>query len=585
MGWLNKYPDGGTVKPPKTKIQPINFVQQDNLRQLPMFDAREISRANSLKKETYVSQSKEKSLYQQKIDLNKKKQYADANPNAKLVNGQLEEINPNRSLTGRAVSPNAKRLDKGLEHILDGLDAASYITGAGALAKPLLRKAATYLTEKTALKNAYKLNPYAFKPSEGMMYRGIGKEGVDDALSSGVFRAKQYNLPKNETFRDILNRPKNFNNTYYSQDFKVADNYGKGYIAEVPENSANFYNRYSNRNPWSKVTNEQIPIEKGKILKKDWIKGYKEVPKNTNGDVWWNGKGYQSTPTSSKEIVRGPIDYSQEPNFRGRNPIFNAEAYGNSVKTPYVPPTTDPKLMSYLNTEKIVGSNSNGALNPGLTNITQASQENTQTGFFGWFKKSKPTSEPKSNVVYSHHIYRDNPKLSEEAMNYAGMRQQEDLKILQDFRNVEDGEAWKYSPEEVSNMRNKYTQLKNQQDQGLDYWRNYYITKLQNSQKGKIVFDIDKYRDPTFMSSTKPEQWYGGLNDKFNMRAWHQSDFKNYKTNSSLSTYEKAKDAGRQDAGKVFKSLYKEHEISPLDLVNLPKNRNGGTINGWLNKY
>ena len=47
MGWLNKYPDGGAVKPPKTKIQPINFVRQDNLRQLPMFDQKAIADFNS----------------------------------------------------------------------------------------------------------------------------------------------------------------------------------------------------------------------------------------------------------------------------------------------------------------------------------------------------------------------------------------------------------------------------------------------------------------------------------------------------------------------------------------------------------
>ena len=37
---------------------------------------------------------------------------------------------------------------------------------------------------------------------------------------------------------------KEFSKTYYSPKFEIADRYGKGFIAEVPKNSAEFKPRY-----------------------------------------------------------------------------------------------------------------------------------------------------------------------------------------------------------------------------------------------------------------------------------------------------------------------------------------------------
>jgi len=53
------------------------------------------------------------------------------------------------------------------------------------------KNAGKYLTEETALKNAYKLNPYAFKANPEAYYRMVGKEGIKDATESGIIRANQ----------------------------------------------------------------------------------------------------------------------------------------------------------------------------------------------------------------------------------------------------------------------------------------------------------------------------------------------------------------------------------------------------------
>lgn len=180
-------------------------------------------------------------------------------------------------LLNRAAS--SKIAANAMENIVEPMLAIEMGMGAGKLAKPALEAAGKYLTEKTALKNAYKLNPYAFKPTEGMMYRGLGKEGMEDALASGVFRAKQDVEP---SMVGRFNVAKQFNKAYFSPKFKVADDYGQGYIAEVPRAASDWGKRYA-RTDWSQIAKKDIPTTEGKILKKDWLRGYKEVPKKENG--------------------------------------------------------------------------------------------------------------------------------------------------------------------------------------------------------------------------------------------------------------------------------------------------------------
>ena len=128
---------------------------------------------------------------------------------------------------------------------------------------------------KAGIQNTYKLNPWAFKPSSNNLYRGLGESGVKDAFESGVLRPRPVEL--RDIGKDIVTdsgktfrlKGKTFDKTYYSPEFKIADRYGNGYIAEVPKNSATFNNRYRAGKDWSMHTTEQIPIGKANILKKD----------------------------------------------------------------------------------------------------------------------------------------------------------------------------------------------------------------------------------------------------------------------------------------------------------------------------
>jgi len=126
------------------------------------------------------------------------------------------------------------------------------------------------------------LNPKYFKPNSNMYYRGIGREGIKDALESGLFRAKPADKIPARTV-DLgslgkLDMAKRFNKTYYSPHFNIADRYGAGYIAEVPKDAANFVKRYKNTD-WSMATKDQIPVSAGRILEKNWWSGYKPIKK------------------------------------------------------------------------------------------------------------------------------------------------------------------------------------------------------------------------------------------------------------------------------------------------------------------
>lgn len=129
-------------------------------------------------------------------------------------------------------------------------------------------------------------SPIAFRPAEGMMYRGLGEEGFKDAIQSGVFRPKQLNYPPGRSLAEKVTTPKQFGSTYYApaKNFKTVENYGSDYIAEVPFEGNQFARRYG-RKDWSWSTPKQIPIDEGRILQKDWLRGYKSVEVPTQSQM------------------------------------------------------------------------------------------------------------------------------------------------------------------------------------------------------------------------------------------------------------------------------------------------------------
>jgi len=165
---------------------------------------------------------------------------------------------------------------------------------AKALATPALEAAGKYLTEETALKNAYKLNPYAFKANPEAYYRMIGEGGYKDALESGVIRPPLGSM-HDETFYnegyplDRITYPKVAKQRGLASEATV---YKGPYMAEVKGNPELFVNDnvagYTGPmfdNPIV-TTKEHIPISNPnvKFYKENWLKGYKEVPNKEKGN-------------------------------------------------------------------------------------------------------------------------------------------------------------------------------------------------------------------------------------------------------------------------------------------------------------
>lgn len=179
--------------------------------------------------------------------------------------------------------------------------ASGNIAGAGL-------KAATLLPFMSEFRGATKgiipkINPWSYQNNlpQNVMYRGIGKAGMEDALQSGVFRANPNVTPTNI---GNFNTTRQFSKAYFSPKFNVADNYGQGFIAEVPRDAATWGNRYK-RTDWSQIAQNDIPIDQGRILQKDWLMGYKPVNTSISSSIATEGSKTPFLENVGESLLRG----------------------------------------------------------------------------------------------------------------------------------------------------------------------------------------------------------------------------------------------------------------------------------------
>jgi hypothetical protein len=186
-------------------------------------------------------------------------------PQSLLVEG-LEAIRGNDANVFNALTYDTQRYPSQVLNIenpvgaiaLDiATDPTTYI-GAGLFKKPLM----------APFTNALKSKP-------NMYYRGLGQSGLDDALTSGVLRAK----PADQIAPAMVgpfDMAKRFDNLYVSPRLNVANQYGKGVVAEIPSDASNFFRRYKGSD-WSMATNQNIPIDQVNLYKKNIFGNYRPV--------------------------------------------------------------------------------------------------------------------------------------------------------------------------------------------------------------------------------------------------------------------------------------------------------------------
>jgi len=203
------------------------------------------------------------------------------------------------------------------------------------------------------------INPRYFKPNSNMYYRGIGKKGMEDALQSGLFRAKPADqIPARMVDLGSVGKvdmAKRFNKTYYSPRFNIADQYGAGYIAEVPKDAAKFSKRYKNTD-WSMSTREQIPVSKGRILEKNWWSGYKPV-KKYGGSLPKAQEGNSEAPLNRGEIFNIPRTMGYED---GKMVVQDKPIWDGMLDEVTITPYTQGNILS----EYMMNNKATGGLEP-----------------------------------------------------------------------------------------------------------------------------------------------------------------------------------------------------------------------------
>jgi hypothetical protein len=185
------------------------------------------------------------------------------------------------------------------------LDPINFI-GAG-LGKGLVKKGAEqagkYLTEETALKNAYKINPFAFKPNPESAYRMIGgKEGYLDAINSGEIRAVEngvygdahFNMglplnPNRLSSEELIKAgsPGGYKGPYMVER-RWADNaWNKHAMTDAFKNSPEIQEELiklgKDKDVWGKYGNLETNDNAVRLYKEHWLQGYKEIPKKEDG--------------------------------------------------------------------------------------------------------------------------------------------------------------------------------------------------------------------------------------------------------------------------------------------------------------
>ncbi len=126
-------------------------------------------------------------------------------------------------------------------------------------------------------------NPISgLKPTPGMMYRGIGKEGFEDAMKSKVLRPQQQGYAPKRSIKEIVSSPKQFNRTYFTPDVNVAKQYGKTHVAVTPQ-TEEFLKRYGNKD-WSWSIGRELPLNEVELYKKNLVGSWRPVnPKKQSG--------------------------------------------------------------------------------------------------------------------------------------------------------------------------------------------------------------------------------------------------------------------------------------------------------------
>lgn len=154
-------------------------------------------------------------------------------------------------------------------------------------------------TEEGLLSNAYKYNPWAFKPNPEAGYRMIGgKEGYLDAIRSGEIRptdaydVAHFNMgqplnPNRLSAEELIQAgsPGGYKGPYMAEMEQGTWQRMSDAFSNNPEMQEQFKLLGKDKNVWQHPLFGNIKVDdpRLKLYKEHWLKGYKEVPKELPG--------------------------------------------------------------------------------------------------------------------------------------------------------------------------------------------------------------------------------------------------------------------------------------------------------------
>lgn len=134
------------------------------------------------------------------------------------------------------------------------------------------------------LPNAYKYNPLAFKPNPESYYRVLGKEGVNDALESGIIRANPKNIHP-FSGEPIYDKPYFSKGVPFDRDWKspFKNKKGKQTVGSIYPDETMVevfgHNKFHATNDLvtSPINTLQSSDEAVNFYKRDWLKRYEKI--------------------------------------------------------------------------------------------------------------------------------------------------------------------------------------------------------------------------------------------------------------------------------------------------------------------
>lgn len=259
----------------------------------------------SFQNQASVGPARMQTLDEQKLNQQRKQQFVQNNPNTQL-NGQnvIVSRNPNRGFQGQPLTPNAKRWDKGLGHITTGLEAAGYLTGAGA--------------GINALRNKLGKQVSTLALTEEEMAQAMA-EGIDEAGSYGIspdqyrkmLQDQQLRQQTGKMVRGMEKNPsdqhpiaewfRSSNTREFGDEMKGAMRQ-LGYEPTNPKDIENFRNFFNQRSG-QLFLNDQKPVGYGQTL----TNMFSNPMNRYGGSINQYGPGGQTTDGCGPGFDRHPI--------------------------------------------------------------------------------------------------------------------------------------------------------------------------------------------------------------------------------------------------------------------------------------